>query len=64
MDIGCLVKQIMFYLARCESLKSNNGDLIIRSDEVVVSLVSEGQGQHTLLLQVGLVDSENVSTMK
>ncbi|KAI6748464.1 hypothetical protein HG530_015500 [Fusarium avenaceum] len=32
-------------------------DLVIGSDLVVVSRVGEGQGQHALLLQVGLVDT-------
>ncbi|KAI6755925.1 hypothetical protein HG531_005031 [Fusarium graminearum] len=32
-------------------------DLVIRSDLVVVGRVREGQGQHTLLLEVGLVDT-------
>jgi len=32
-------------------------DLVLRADLVVVGGVSEGQGQHTLLLQVGLVDT-------
>ena len=39
-----------------ERFESDNGDPIVRLDQLVVGLVVEGQRQHTLLLQVCFVD--------
>ena len=44
--------------SRSKGFETKKGDLIIGSDLVIVGLVVEGQGQHTLLLQVCLVDSK------
>src|SRR5690606_28184112 len=44
-------------LAWCELLQSENGDAIVSTDAVVVSWVGEGEWEHTLLLEVGLVNS-------
>jgi hypothetical protein len=38
-------------------LSSLDVDLVVRADLLVVGGLGEGQGQHTLLLQVGLVDT-------
>ena len=46
--------------SRSKGFKTKEGDLIIGSDLVIVCLVVEGQGQHTLLLQVSLVDSKGI----
>lgn len=46
------------YLAEGSELgDAGEGDLVVGSDLVVVSGVSEGKWEHTLLLEVGLVDS-------
>ena len=52
--VGDLEGQV---LAGGELLQSENRDLVGSLDLVVVGLVLEPQGKHTLLLQVGLVDS-------
>merc|ERR1712004_643836 len=39
-----------------EGLQSNNGNPVVGLNQLIVSLVVESQRQHTLLLQVGLVD--------
>ena len=44
-------------LARGEILQTENGDAILFLDLVVVGRVHEGQRQHALLLEVGLVDA-------
>lgn len=44
-------------LARSEGLETLDVDLVVGSDLVVVSGVGEGQSEHALLLQVGLVDT-------
>jgi hypothetical protein len=44
-------------LARSEGIKTQDIDLVGTLDPVVVLGVSEGEGKHTLLLQVGLVDT-------
>lgn len=44
-------------LARGEALETQDVDFVIRADLVIVGGVSEGQGKHTLLLQVGLVNT-------
>ena len=46
--------------SRSKGFETKEGDLIIRSDLVIVCLVVEGQGQHALLLQVSLVDSKEI----
>ena len=43
-------------LARGE-LSGGQVDTVVRADLVVVGRVGEGEGKHTLLLQVGLVDT-------
>ena len=40
-----------------EGIETDEGDLVIWPHQVIVSLVVEGQRQHTLLLEVGLVNS-------
>jgi hypothetical protein len=46
------------YLAEGSELgDAGESDLVVGSDLVVVSGVSEGKWEHTLLLEVGLVDS-------
>ena len=46
------------YLAEGSELgDAGEGDLVVGSDLVVVSGVSKGKWEHTLLLEVGLVDS-------
>lgn len=44
-------------LTRREGLQTQNVDLVVRTNLVVVFGVDKGQGKHTLLLQVGLVDT-------
>lgn len=44
-------------LARSEALETQDVNLVIGADLVVIGRVGEGQGEHTLLLQVGLVDT-------
>ncbi len=44
-------------LARREGREVREVDAIILLDLVVVGLVTEGEGEHALLLQVGLVDA-------
>ena len=39
--------------------EADNGNPVVRLDQLIVCLVVEGQRQHTLLLQVGLVDSRD-----
>ena len=45
------------YPSRGEVGESVEGDGVIGLDLVVIGLVGEGEGKHTLLLQVGLVDA-------
>ena len=40
-----------------ERLEPLDGELVCGLDDVVVGRVGEGQGEHALLLQVGLVDA-------
>lgn len=44
-------------LARSEGLETLDVNLVVGGDLVVVGRVGEGQGEHALLLQVGLVDT-------
>ena len=37
-------------------MSERDQDWVVRLDQLIVCLVVEGQRQHTLLLQVGLVD--------
>ena len=43
--------------AGSQGFETNEGDLVVWPHEVVVGLVVEGQWQHSLLLEVGLVNS-------
>ena len=45
------------YPSGCEISESVESDRVVGLDLVVVGLVGEGEGKHTLLLQVGLVDA-------
>ena len=51
-SVSCLY----YYLARGELVESDDGDLVVGLDLVVVGLVGEGERQHALLLQVCLVN--------
>ena len=42
-----------------EGLETNDGDLVIWPHKVIVCLVVEGERQHTLLLQIGLMNSKS-----
>lgn len=42
------------HLAGGKGCEACDGDLVIRADFVIVSGVGKSQGQHALLLQVGL----------
>nr|GFD58801.1 hypothetical protein [Tanacetum cinerariifolium] len=44
-------------LAGGEGRETEDVDLVVFFDEVVIGLVSEGEGQHPLLLEVGFVDA-------
>ena len=44
-------------LTRREGLQTQNVDLVIRTNPVIVFGIDKGQGKHTLLLQVGFVDT-------
>ena len=51
-------QRLKSYLAEGSELgDAGEGDLVVGSDLVVVSGVSKGKWEHTLLLEVGLVDS-------
>lgn len=49
------------HLARRQVLKSEQRDLVVGADLVVVGWVGERQRQHALLLQVGLVDPGEIT---
>ena len=57
--IGAAVRMIQLAVerhARLEGLETEDADLVVRLHLVVVGLVVECEGEHALLLQIGLVD--------
>ena len=56
--IYCFTASLTTYHAWSEGLKSDNGNPVVGLNQLIVSLVVESQRQHTLLLQVGLVNPE------
>lgn len=53
----CMLGDQSKVLAWSKGFETEDVDLVVRTDLVVVFWVGESQGKHTLLLQVGLVDT-------
>jgi len=52
-----MLKELNLYPSGCEVGKSIECDGVVGLDLVVVGLVGKGEGEHSLLLQVRLVDA-------